>query len=82
MRQKSIDKYIVDFYCNQLHLVIEIDGLTHDGKQKYDENREEKLKEIGLEVMRFDGHYVVNNISGVLEMITGKIRELEGRTTP
>jgi len=82
MRQKPIDNYIVDFYCSKLHLVIEIDGITHNGKQKYDEKKESKLEEIGLEVMRFDGYYVMNHINETLEMITNKIRELERITTP
>jgi len=82
MRQKPIDNYIVDFYCSKLHLVIEIDGITHNGKQKYDEKKESKLEEIGLEVMRFDGYYVMNHINETLEMISNKIRELERITTP
>jgi len=47
MRQKPIDNYIVDLFCPKLNLVIEIDGITHDGKAKYDKQRENKLKELG-----------------------------------
>jgi len=77
MRQKPVDTYIVDFYCSKLHLVIEIDGLTHNGKQSYDKARDLRLNEIGLNVIHFDGHYVVNNIIHTLEMISEKIKRLE-----
>ena len=76
-RQKPIGKYIVDFYCSKLSLVIEIDGSSHDGKQTYDKKREEELKKIGLHILRFDGYYVVNNIEGTLEIISQKIEEIK-----
>jgi very-short-patch-repair endonuclease len=82
MRQKPIDNFIVDFYCSKLHLVIEIDGITHDGKQNYDQIRENKLKATGFVILRFDGHYVVNNLTGVLQTISDKIMELEKRQSP
>jgi very-short-patch-repair endonuclease len=81
-RQKPIDDYIVDFYCSKLLLVIEIDGISHDGKQKYDKKRENRLKSIGLNVIRIDGYYVLKNVTGTLEIIAKKISELEGKTIP
>ena len=41
-RQKPIDEYVVDFYCPELKLVIEIDGDSHDGKEKEDFIRQQK----------------------------------------
>ncbi len=81
-RQKPIDNYIVDFYCSKLQLVIEIDGISHDGKQKYDKKREKRLMDIGLNIIRIDGHYVLKNIAGAVEIIANKICELEEQTTP
>ena len=81
-RQKPIDDYIVDFYCSRLQLVIEIDGISHNGKQNYDKKRENRLKVIGLNVIRIDGYYVLKNVTGALEIIANKINELEGKTTP
>ena len=52
-RQFSIGRYIVDFYCAELKLVIEIDGDSHIGKEKYDKERENVLKSYGLKVVRF-----------------------------
>jgi len=82
MRQKPIDNYIVDFYCSKLNLVIEIDGITHNGKQEYDKSRELKLKALGFKVLRFDGHYILNNITDVLEIISNEIDKLKQTITP
>jgi len=82
MRQKPIDNYIVDFYCSKLNLVIEVDGITHNGKQKYDKSRESKLEELGFKVLRFDGHFVLSNTNDVLEKITLEISKLEQQQPP
>jgi len=50
LRQKPIDKFIVDFYCKEVQLIIEIDVDTHNGKQRYDRRRESRLKEFGLNI--------------------------------
>jgi len=68
-RQKPINKYIVDFYCSDLKLVIEIDGISHFNRNDSDINRQKKLEELGLILMRFNALDVVNNINGVLESI-------------
>ena len=54
-RQKVIGKYIVDFYCASLKLVIEIDGAQHykDENKKYDIERDSYFKSIGLTVKRY-----------------------------
>ena len=54
MRQKPIYKYIVDFYCSKLKLVIEIDGNSHYGKEEKDKKRQVELEELGLSFLRFD----------------------------
>ena len=77
LRQKPIDNYIVDFYCSKLKLVIEIDGITHNDKKEYDQIREKELRGLGFEILRFDGYYVINNITETLQMIMDKIKLLE-----
>ena len=52
LRQKPIDELIVDFYCKKVKLVIEIDGETHNDKQSYDNRRENRLRELGFNVLR------------------------------
>ena len=54
MRQKPIQKYIVDFYSSKLKLVIEIDGSSHYSKEEKDKKRQEELEESGLSFLRFD----------------------------
>ena len=50
-RQKIIGNYIVDFYCTNCHVVIEIDGSSHDNKQEYDAARDAYLESLGLTVI-------------------------------
>jgi len=58
-RQKIIGKYIVDFYCPRLKLVIEIDGSSHDNKYEYDAKRDEYLQNLGLTVLHLDNSDVL-----------------------
>jgi very-short-patch-repair endonuclease len=74
-RQKPIDNYIVDFYCPELFLSIEIDGISHAEKEKYDEKRMAKLKSLGIEVLVFSDLYVKQNIDGVLLEISDWIEK-------
>jgi len=82
MRQKPIGNYIVDFYCSKLLLAIEIDGISHADKKKYDKKRDVDLIKMGVKVLHLDGYYVLNNPTGALELIFEKIDELEMGTTP
>ena len=50
-RQRVIGNYIVDFYCHEHALVVEIDGSSHDDKQAYDQIRDEYLEVLGLKVL-------------------------------
>jgi len=74
-RQKPIDNYIVDFFCNELMLAIEIDGCTHNEKSKEDRRRQAKLESLGVWFLRFYDFDVKKNIQGVLSVIDGWIRE-------
>ncbi len=74
-RQKPIDRYIVDFFCNELMLVIEIDGESHNDKKEYDQHRQKRLESFGISFLRFDGLQVVKNIDGVLRTIYNWIDE-------
>ena len=68
-RQRPIDNFIADFYCKDLMLAIEIDGESHFGKEKYDEARDEKLKYLGIHVLRFDDLEIRQNLDGVVKVI-------------
>jgi very-short-patch-repair endonuclease len=69
LRQKPIDKYIVDFYCPKLKLVVEIDGSSHRGKFESDQTRESDLKAPGLHVLRFTDKKGKQDMSNVLWVI-------------
>ena len=72
-RQHAISNYIVDFYCNECKLVIELDGKFHTtGEAKeYDAARTALLNELGITVLRFWNEQVINDPTKVL----GKISE-------
>ena len=59
-RQHSIGKYIVDFFCYELQLAIELDGEPHADIQNImrDEERDEKLKGLGITVLRYENRWV------------------------
>ena len=66
-RQKVIGKYIVDFYCAEAKLVIELDGSQHceDAGMAYDAERDEYLRGLGLTVCRYSNLDVMRNFEGV-----------------
>lgn len=70
-RQHGIGRYVADFYCPAVKLVIEIDGDSHftDQAEKYDEQRNEYMRMLGLKVIRFTNQDIRKNLSTVLETI-------------
>ncbi|MBX7149162.1 endonuclease domain-containing protein [bacterium] len=74
-RQHGIGPYIVDFYCPEKSLVIEIDGDVHGLEDQVvkDNFREEYLKKLGLRIIRYCNDDVLNNIDGVMEDLYQKV---------
>jgi very-short-patch-repair endonuclease len=68
-RQHAIGPFIVDFYCHETQLVIELDGDSHQGRATYDRQRTEYLESLGLLVLRIDNDDVITDIDSVLEAI-------------
>jgi len=70
-RQHPIDKFVLDFYCHERKLAIELDGSIHDGKlnKEYDEARTAMLGGLGIYTLRFRNDEVINNIESVLRKI-------------
>ncbi len=81
-RQQPIPPYIVDFACMKAKLVIELDGHSHDTTQKYDEKRDDYLRQYGYTVMRFSNQSVADNLSGVVEVIVMRAQEILNSSTP
>lgn len=70
-RQRPIDQFIVDFYCKQLMLAIEIDGSSHDSQQaqQRDRQRQSRLESLGVRFLRFRESEVRNNTDAVVDAI-------------
>lgn len=80
-RQHVFERFIVDFYCADAHLVIEVDGDIHRQQQEYDALRTQFLESLGLRVVRFSNEDVFGNIDGVVERI-GELVSGGTRTSP
>ena len=78
-RQVPIDEFIVDFYCHELKLAIEVDGFVHDTRQEYDLRRQKRLESKGVVVMRFDNEDVQNGMNEVIGVIVRAIEEIKTR---
>ena len=65
LRQKPIGRFILDFYCSELSLAIEIDGDSHIEKVGRDQLRDAYLNSIGIKTIRFTNEEVLNNIENV-----------------
>ena len=81
-RQKVIGRYIADFAANRPKLVIELDGDTHAGRERYDEARTRFLQREGYRVLRFTNSDVMGNMDGVLTQLAGVIEELRQPPLP
>jgi very-short-patch-repair endonuclease len=67
-RQHAIDRFVVDFYCADAHLVIEIDGSSHRSPND-DAERQEILEALGLCVLRFTNEEALHDPDGVRRRI-------------
>ena len=77
LRQKPIDKYIVDFFCHDLMLAIEIDGASHDYKISQDKERQRNIERFGISFIRFLDIDVKTNLDGILQYLNKWIDKFE-----
>lgn len=79
LRQRVIDNYIVDFYCSELWLVVELDWDSHyeDWVEEYDHQRTEVLEAYWLKVIRFTNDDVYNNFESVCDKIKSNFWNIE-----
>lgn len=80
-RQKPLDEYIVDFYCAELMLAIEIDGDSHAEQAEYDEQRTMRLNQLGIAVIRYGNRDVIENLAGVYDDLTRRLEERKKQPT-
>jgi predicted helicase/very-short-patch-repair endonuclease len=74
-RQHSIERFILDFYCSEAALVIEIDGPIHQYSKEEDAIRQEYIESYGLRFLRFTNDDVINNLESVLSRISDELRK-------
>lgn len=74
-RQYSVGAYIIDFYCPEYKIAVELDGGQHaeEENKEYDRARTANLASLGIKIIRFWNNDVLRNIEGVLEEITGRL---------
>lgn len=78
LRQRPIDRFIVDFFAPSLGLIIEIDGSSHFSKPEYDFYRQEKLKKLGFKIIRFTEGEVMHQLDEITVKLQYAIEVLKG----
>jgi very-short-patch-repair endonuclease len=70
-RQHSVGPFVLDFYCPQEQLAVELDGAAHDHERaaERDEARTRYLGSVGVTVVRFENRDVIDNLESVLQTI-------------
>jgi hypothetical protein len=70
-RQHTVGHFIIDFYCHEARLAIEVDGDNHaeEYQAAYDTLRTAELESLGVRVLRFSNNEVLNNTEGVIDAI-------------
>jgi very-short-patch-repair endonuclease len=78
-RQKPIDNYILDFFCYDLMLGIEVDGYSHEILEVYNKDivKEKRMNEIGITILRFSDFEVLRDMENVIRAIEFYILEFE-----
>jgi very-short-patch-repair endonuclease len=77
-RQHPLGRFIVDFYCARVKLVIEVDGDIHKKQVEYDLERTKWLERNGYSVIRFENKAVIEDLTTVIEKIVWVCQRLEG----
>ena len=78
-RQFSVGSFVLDFYCTELKLAIELDGAPHFTSVgvQYDEEREKYLLSQGIKVLRYENKIVFEDSEGIVDDIKNTIEQLE-----
>ena len=81
LRQYGVDQYVLDFYCPQLKLAIEIDGDSHfmPCAQEQDKARQEHIEAFGIRFLRFTNDDIYKNIDGVSQVVHTFVDEMRKR---
>jgi very-short-patch-repair endonuclease len=79
-RQVPVGPYVADFYCYELRLILELDGLVHEGDSqiRHDVNRDGNPEALGFRILRFTNREVHAHLESVLETIRGLYQRRSG----
>ncbi len=80
-RQVSIGAFVVDFYCWEEKLVIEVDGAIHELQHGADAERQTLIESLGIRFLRFSATQVETDLPGVLKAIKSTFHESSGPST-
>ncbi len=77
-RQYSVDQYVLDFYCSEIRLAIELDGASHNSpeQKEYDNKRQSKLEAFGIKFVRISDDELFGNPNKAFEKIEKAIKNL------
>ena len=77
-RQHPVDIFVLDFYCHEIKLAIEVDGRIHLKReiQEYDEGRSHDIEKFGIKMLRFTNEQILNNLNEVQTTILNTINDL------
>ncbi len=77
-RQHPVDIFVLDFYCHETKLAIEVDGRIHLKReiQEYDEGRSHDIEKFGIKMLRFTNEQILNNLNEVQTTILNTINDL------
>ncbi|MEI6947656.1 endonuclease domain-containing protein [Paraflavisolibacter sp. H34] len=77
-RQHPVDQFVLDFYCPDHKIAVELDGSAHEGSeaQLYDAARTKKLEQLGIHVIRFSNDEVEKDIHIVMRKITDFVKRI------
>ncbi len=81
-RQYDIGRYVVDFYCHKLKLVIEVDGDSHSSEkaERYDKRRQEYIEKLSIKFFRCDNNDVYTNLNEVIRDLVYEVKKISGNT--
>jgi len=76
-RQHGIESFIVDFYCPELRIVIEIDGMSHDSPDQIEKDklREQFFQQEKIKIIHINNDEILNNVDKVMECLDAKINK-------
>lgn len=78
LRQYSVDHYVIDFYCPELKLALEIDGGIHElpENKEYDEARQKYIEGFGIKFLRIKNEEILGNANKAFDKIINEIKTI------